>query len=277
MPIGIFDSSLAGLAVLQKLQSKLPRQAFMYLYDAEGSPYEHKEPDEIFDISCGAVQCLFDRGCELVIIVCNNASAVALHKMQIEWLPDGKRRVLGVFVPVIEHLTQRDWGDNTPPTHTGLKNVAVFATQSTINSGAFQRELKFRARDVEVFDQICNGLVMAIENKDWKLSESLVEQYVGQLLLRLPSPQAAVLACTHFTIVEKMFQAALPGETQLINQPDLVVGATIDYLERHPRFVENGPPVYLTTGDVKNMRSRTKQYPGLEITWNKSELGNTNA
>ena len=109
---------------------------------------------------------LFAAGCGLVVLACNTASAVALHDLQVNWLNPATHRVLGVFVPVIEHLTRRDWGDNTPPTHTGLRDVALFATPATVRSGAFPRELRFRARDVTVVPQACTGLVEAIEAGD---------------------------------------------------------------------------------------------------------------
>ena len=91
---------------------------------------------------------------------------MALHDLQVNWLNPATHRVLGVFVPVIEHLTRRDWGDNAPPTHTGLRDVALFATPATVRSGAFPRELRFRARDVTVVPQACTGLVEAIEAGD---------------------------------------------------------------------------------------------------------------
>ena len=87
------------------------------------------------------VERLFAEGCGLVILACNTASAVALHDLQVNWLNPAVHRVLGVFVPVIEHLTRRDWADNAPPTHTGLRDVALFATPATV----MQQRLSARA------------------------------------------------------------------------------------------------------------------------------------
>ena len=119
--------------------------------------------------------------------------------------------MLGVFVPVIEHLTRRDWGDNAPPTHTGLRDVALFATPATVRSGAFPRELRFRARDVAVVPQACTGLVEAIEAGDLDRAGDVAREHVAALLARLPAPQSAVLGCTHYPLVEAAFRDALPA------------------------------------------------------------------
>ena len=109
---------------------------------------------------------LFEAGCDLVILACNTASAAALRRMQEAWVPRDKR-VLGVFVPLIEALTERRWGDNSPPREVAVKHVALFATPATVaSSRAFQRELAFRAIGVDVEAQSCGGVVDAIEEGD---------------------------------------------------------------------------------------------------------------
>lgn len=269
MPIGVFDSGLGGLTILRALQERLPEQAFVYLGDNANTPYGTRDAYDVFDLTTKSVQVLFDKGCELVIIACNTASASALHRMQVSWLAKDNQRVLGVFVPMIENLTQRDWGDNAPPTHTGLENVAVFATRSTIESGAFPREMKFRARDVEIVGQICDGLVDAIEAGDMDTSETLVKAHVAALLKVLPAPQSAVLGCTHYPIVENMFRKALPAGTKLLSQPKIVADATADYLTRHPRYMKPGNTRYYTTGEVDKVGALAELFLGHPAEWQK--------
>lgn len=269
MPIGVFDSGLGGLTVLRALQERLPDQSFIYLGDNANTPYGTRDAYDVFDLTTKSVQKLFDLGCELVILACNTASASALHRMQVSWLPPGNKRVLGVFVPMIENLTRRDWGDNAPPTHTGLENVAVFATRATVESGAFPREMKFRARDVNVVGRACDGLVDAIEAGDQALSRSLVNAHVAALLEVLPNPQSAVLGCTHYPIVEDIFRAALPKDTKLLSQPSIVADATADYLDRHERYRETGETTYYTTGEVEKVGELAALFLGHPSHWQK--------
>jgi glutamate racemase len=261
--IGVFDSGLGGLTVLDAFRRKLPEQDFVYLGDNAHAPYGTKSPAEVYDLTVRGVRRLFDAGCDLVILACNTASAVALHDLQVNWLDAANHRVLGVFVPIIEHLTRRNWGDNAPPSHTGLRDVALFATPATVISGAFPRELRFRARDVKVVAQACSGLVEAIEAGDLDGAGDLAQRHVAELLARLPRPQSAVLGCTHYPLVEAAFRAALPPETALVSQPELTAASLADYLGRHKRFRGGtGEVRYLTTGDPDAVGRRAQVFTG---------------
>ena len=189
---------------------------------------------------------------------------MALHDLQVNWLNPATHRVLGVFVPVIEHLTRRDWGDNAPPTHTGLRDVALFATPATVRSGAFPRELRFRARDVAVVPQACTGLVEAIEAGDLDRAGEVAREHVAALLARLPAPQSAVLGCTHYPLVEAAFRDALPAG----DGARLAAGAG----RGEPRRLSPAPPAvsrrragavaYLTTGDPAAVGARAAVFTG---------------
>jgi glutamate racemase len=101
------------------MRRRLPGQDFVYLGDNLHAPYGARPPREIYALTVAGVERLFAEGCRLVVLACNTASAVALHDLQVSWLDPREHRVLGVFVPVIEHLTRRDWGDDAPPTIRG--------------------------------------------------------------------------------------------------------------------------------------------------------------
>ena len=165
MAIGIFDSGLGGLTVLDAVARAMPAMSFVYLGDNAHAPYGVRTAEDIFDLTCAGVERLWAEGCDLVVLACNTASAAALRRMQESWVPEDKR-VLGVFVPLIEALTERQWGDNSPPREVAIKHVALFATPATVASRAFQRELAFRAVGVDVEAQPCGGVVDAIEEGD---------------------------------------------------------------------------------------------------------------
>ncbi len=221
MAVGVFDSGIGGLTVLDALQKRLPDVPFVYFGDNAHAPYGVRTHDDIFNLTTAAVERLWDEGCDLVILACNTASAAALKRMQETWLPPGKR-VLGVFVPLIEALTERQWGDNSPPREVAVKHVALFATPATVASRAFQRELAFRAIGVDVEAQPCGGVVDAIEQGDEILAEALVRSHVEALKRRMPHPQAAVLGCTHYPLMAAAFQDALGPEVKVYSQANLV-------------------------------------------------------
>ncbi len=259
MAVGIFDSGLGGLTVLSAVQERLPEVDFVYLADSAHAPYGVRTADDIYDLTTAAVQRLFDAGCDLVVLACNTASAAALRRMQEAWVPEDKR-VLGVFVPLIEALTERQWGDNSPPREVAVKHVALFATPATVASRAFQRELAFRAIGVDVEGQACGGVVDAIEDGDFILAEALVRSHVDALRRKMPEPNAAILGCTHYPLMQETFQDALGPDVAVYSQANLVAESLADYLTRHPDKIGTGEAAYLTTGDPKRVSSRATQF-----------------
>jgi glutamate racemase len=259
MAVGIFDSGLGGLTVLSAVQERLPEVPFVYLADSANAPYGVRTPDDIYNLTVAATQRLFDAGCDLVILACNTASAAALRRMQENWVPRDKR-VLGVFVPLIEALTERQWGDNSPPREVAVKHVALFATPATVSSRAFQRELAFRAIGVDVEAQACGGVVDAIEDGDFILAEAMVRSHVDALMRKMPDPQAAILGCTHYPLMLDTFQDALGPDVAVYSQANLVAESLADYLERHPDKIGTGQAAFLTTGNPKKVSSRATQF-----------------
>ncbi len=267
MAVGIFDSGLGGLTVLDAVSQRLPEVPFVYFGDNAHAPYGVRDADDIFALTKHAVERLWDEGCDLVILACNTASAAALRRMQEGGLPEGKR-VLGVFVPLIEALTERQWGDNSPPREVAVKHVALFATPATVASRAFQRELAFRAIGVDVEAQACGGVVDAIEEGDLILAEALVRSHVDALKRKMPGPDAAVLGCTHYPLMQQVFQDALGEGVAVFSQAGLVAASLADYLTRHPRMTGPGTRSrFLTTGDARKVSDQATRLLRRKITF----------
>ena len=267
MAVGIFDSGLGGLTVYEAVAKRLPDVPFVYYGDNAHAPYGVRDAEDIFNLTCAGVERLWAEGCDLVILACNTASAAALKRMQETWVPKDKR-VLGVFVPLIEALTERQWGDNSPPREVAVKHVALFATPATVSSRAFQRELAFRAIGVDVEAQPCGGVVDAIEQGDEMLAEALVRSHVEALKRRMPHPEAAILGCTHYPLMEKTFAEALGPQVKVYSQANLVAESLADYLGRRPEFLGSGKASkFLTTGDPKKVSDKATQFLRHRITF----------
>jgi len=260
MAVGIFDSGLGGLTVLDAVQKRLPDVPLVYFGDNAHAPYGVRDADDVYNLTTASVERMWEAGCDLVILACNTASAAALRRMQESWIPRDKR-VLGVFVPLIEALTERKWGDNSPPREVAVKHVALFATPATVASRAFQRELAFRAIGVDVEAQACGGVVDAIEDGDMILADALVRSHVDALRRKMPAPAAAILGCTHYPLMQDVFQEALGEDVTVYSQANLVAESLADYLERHPTMVGTGTEsMFLTTGDPRKVSSRATQF-----------------
>jgi glutamate racemase len=256
--IGVFDSGVGGLSIHRALTRRLPQADFVYLADQAHAPYGGRGGEEIVQLTRLGCARLFEAGATLAILACNTASAIALRRLQQQWLPGWRREtgraanVLGIIVPTIEAATGRDWADAAPAPGPAPMTVAVFATEATVRSRVYDIEIGKRRPDICVASEACPALARLIETDAPRAAlAATVEAHVGALLDRLgAAPERAILGCTHYEIVADLFRAALPPETALIHQPDATAEALARYLARHPEHApgSGGARLFLTSG-----------------------------
>lgn len=260
MKIGVFDSGSGGLTVMRALDATFPDRSFVYLGDHGNAPYGNRSPEDIYALTLLRLKRLFQENCSLCIIACNTAAAWSLRKLQREWLPLAypDRRVLGVIVPVVEEITGISWNADQRPLDraAGAQDltVAVFATHQSVESGAFSGEIHKRAPHVEVWQEACPRLVPLIETDAPKhVLASAVEDYVALLRDRMAGRKldVCILGCTHYPLIESLFQEALPSSTRILSQPSVTARSVTAYLNRHSEFPTSGKRArrFLTTGD----------------------------
>jgi glutamate racemase len=261
--IGVFDSGYGGLAVLRKLVEALPQYSYLYLGDNAREPYGPHSPEEIYGFTRQGVEFLFAQGCPLVILACNTASAGALRRLQTEVLPArwSDRRVLGVLAPTVEMLTGVPWEQTgarvLPYDHHEV--VGVLATQATVSSGAYRREIEKRSQRFVVIEQACPLLTSLIAAaRPAPQIRAAVRQYLGELGERIKIVGATgldsvILGCTHYALIQDLIASELPPNVRLYEQGGIVALALQDYLRRHPdlarRVGAENQVRFLTTGD----------------------------
>lgn len=270
--IGVFDSGLGGLTVLRELTQRFRRADFVYLADHAHVPYGNRTSDEIVDYTRDCVEDLFNRGARLALLGCNTATAVALRRLQQQWLPKSKwagtHNVLGIVAPTVEAATQTPWAVTSPqyPQKYNTDTIAVFGTTRTITSGVYPEEIHKRCPKVTIVQQICSELAGAIENKlpEGDL-EALVEEGCAGVLAQTENmpPHRAILGCTHFPLVEHLFRRHLPPFTRILSQPAVVADSFEDYLARRPHYLsgnEGGRLTLLTTGDAVDVSAKARVF-----------------
>lgn len=258
--IGVFDSGLGGLTVLRELTARFRHADFLYLADHANVPYGDRPSDEVVELTRRAVESLYRRGARLVLLGCNTATAVALRRLQQQWLPQsrwkGTHNVLGIVAPTVEAATQTPWAVTSPqyPQKYNTDTIAVFGTTRTITSGVYPEEIRKRCPKVTIVQQICSELAGAIEDEaDTQILDGLVRAGVAGVLQSTGGmpPHRAILGCTHFPLVEHLFRRHLPPFTRILSQPEVVADSFEDYLHRRPHYLhgnEGGRLTLLTTG-----------------------------
>lgn len=269
--IGVFDSGLGGLTILRGLVRELPERRFVYLGDNAHAPYGDRSPDEIYRLTLDSLEKLFGLGCRLIVMACNTASAIGLRRLQQNWLPERHPgcRVLGVLVPMVEAVTGVPWRAEGAPAgrEASARTVAVFATRHTVQSGAFAREIRKRAPEITVVQQACPRLVPLIErNAGPDELRAAVEEYAGALMAGLAgeAPRAAILGCTHYPLLQKLFAEALPEGVELFSQPRITALSLRAYLRRHPGLDsgEAGPARLYTSGAAERVSRVADRFYG---------------
>ena len=249
--IGLFDSGHGGLTIFKALSARFPDLPFVYLGDHVNAPYGDRPSDEIVDLTKAGVTALFERGCRLVVLACNTATSVACRKLQQEWLPMSQyqdHNVIGIIAPTVEAATQTPWSVTSPqyPQMYNRDLIAIFGTSLTVATDVYREEIAKRCPEAQVFQIACPELAGAIEQgaEDAAL-DALVSTYTSKLLKTLngEAPHQAILGCTHYPLVEHLFEAHLPSQTRILSQPDIVADSLEHYLARHGEYlsgIKNG-------------------------------------
>jgi glutamate racemase len=258
--IGVFDSGFGGLTVLGALRARLPTYDYLYLGDSARVPYGNRSHEVVYEFTREAVFELFARGCPLVVIACNTASARALRRIQQEDLPARApdRRVLGVVRPSAEALAGLPPGAIPGVTEPALVTgtVAVLATLGTVASDSYRLELAKLAPGLTLLQQACTLWVPLVEagETDGPGTDYFVRKYLAPLFsLGLPAPSRILLGCTHYPLLLPSIRANVPDGVELLPQGNLVAERLEDWLGRHPemetRLSRGGGYDVLTTDD----------------------------
>lgn len=270
-PIGVFDSGYGGLTVLKDIRQELPDHDFLYLGDNARAPYGTRSFDVVYEFTLEAVKELFNRGCELVILACNTASAKALRTIQQNDLPniDSEKRVLGVIRPSTEIIGQ----------FTTTNHIGILATEGTVESQSYVIEINKFSPQCTVYQHACPMWVPLIENNEHnsKAGKEFIEEDVRELIEHDPRIDTIVLGCTHYPLVKEYVEEIVGPEIKVMAQGEIVAKSLADYLQRHPwldaKCTRNGTVHFLTTDSKEIFDSHATEYFGTPVSSSHITLG----
>lgn len=260
--LGIFDSGLGGLTVARAIRKRLPEYQISYLGDTARLPYGNRSAELVYQFTIEAVSFLLAHGCPLVIVACNTASALALRRLQQEWLPSHypNARVLGVIRPMAEYTVQ--------VSRSG--RVGVVGTRSTIGSGAYVRELQAANPKIRVIQQACPLLVPLIEEGlgDRPETKKLLRTYLRPL--KLERIDTLVLGCTHYPMLLQQFSEIMGPACAVPDPGKITADKLAEYLERHPeiesRLTRGTAHQFFVTDRTEHFAAIARQWMGEPVT-----------
>jgi glutamate racemase len=196
--IGVFDSGIGGLTVARALRRALPGARILYFGDVARMPFGNKSAATVTQYGREISHYLIGRGARLLVIACNTVSAVAAQTLRAE-LP----------VPVFDVISP---AVRAALALAGVRRIGVLGTRGTIGSGAYQRAIRAsagRARAVRAV--ACPMFVPIVEEGFGGTPEGRAIVRRTLRTLAAARPDAVILGCTHYPLLQPAIRAALPG------------------------------------------------------------------
>ncbi len=252
--LGLFDSGVGGLSILQALHLELPEENLLYIADQAHVPYGSRPLAEVRDLAEGITRYLLAQGAKLIVVACNTASAAALHHLRATF-PDVPFVGMEPAVKPAAETTQ-----------TG--KVGVLATPATFQGELYASVLERFAQDVVVFQDTCAGLVEQIETGqlDSPATLQILKQALEPMLKQ--GIDRVVLGCTHYPFVIPQIKKLAGPDVQVINPALAIARQAARLLDS--RGLRNPGPGFgtielRTTGDPGRLQSLLPRLLGVEV------------
>lgn len=251
-PIGIFDSGLGGLSVLQHIEQLLPQENLVYVADSGFAPYGCQDNQFVEQRSRIITEHLLALGAKAIVIACNTATASIIEAFRAEYgIP-----FIGVE-PGIKPAIQLSRNGN----------VGVMATTATLSSNRYEALSRRFGHSVNVYNQACPGLADQVEAGQLDAPETLalLDKYLQPLLAK--QIDTIVLGCTHYSFLTPLIRRMAGDAITLVDTSRAIAEQLARVL--HNESLEKRTKVksvaYYTTGSIPDTRKAIKRLLGLGV------------
>ena len=215
--VGFFDSGVGGRCVLDAFRRLCPDEPTVYVADSENCPYGNKPPEEIVRLSKRIAADLIGRGCEVVVVACNTATAAAIDELRSEW-PD---------VPFV------GMEPAVKPAAIGSRSgvVGVLATRGTFNGRLYRETSSKVADEVRIIECVADEFVDLVERGvvSGAEAEDAVRRRIEPLIAA--GADRIVLGCTHFPHLKHLMENVADGRAEIVDPSDAVARRIAEVLK----------------------------------------------
>lgn len=258
-PIGLFDSGVGGISVMQEIRRLLPSEDLVYFADSAYCPYGTRTPEFIRERALRIGDFLASRQAKMIVIASNTTSVAALNEV---------REHLDIPVVGVEPAIK--------PATLLTKNgrVGVLATGVTLAGQRFNSLLERFANGLEVYNQPCPGLVEQVESGQLDSPETrrLLSGFLDNLISH--DVDVIVLGCTHYPFLRPLIEKIVDPEIQIIDTGAAVAQQVARILEARKIFSTSGLPgseEFFTSGDASAIE------PIVRLLWGNAPIRVTHA
>jgi glutamate racemase len=252
-PVGVFDSGVGGLSVLQALRQELPHEHYLYVADSGFAPYGDRSPQFVVERATAISDFLTAQDVKAIVVACNTATAIAVDSLRSRFtLP------VVAIEPAIKPAASR----------TRSRVVGVLATHGTVSSPNMAKLLASYGADVEFVIQPCPGLADQVERGEIASEETraLVQRYVRPILER--GGDIIVLGCTHYPFLRSVIHDVAGPAVEIIDPATAVARELRRRLEHAGMLSDDTAPGserFWTTGSVDSVGPIIRQLWGTRV------------
>ncbi len=179
-PIGFFDSGVGGLSVYARFRAQLPSENTIYYGDLKNLPYGNKTKEQLIGYTRNIMDFFKSKNVKAVVIACNTSSALAYETIKNEY----EFKIYPIIQSSVKLISE-----------LGLNRIGVFATQGTVSSGAYRRELLKYNSNIQIREIACPNWVSIVEGR--------IDNGLDDIKLHLDEmldfePDKIILGCTHY-------------------------------------------------------------------------------
>jgi len=219
-PIGIFDSGIGGLTIMQSIVKHLPQENIIYFGDTAHLPYGDKSATTIQAYAIKITNILLEHHCKLILIACNSASTAAFELVQ-EYVGD-RAVVMDVIDPLVHHMCG----------NYRHKKLGLIGTRQTVNSNVYKHKFDRLNCQIELTSLATNLLAAAIEEfGNGTALDGLLQEYLSHPTLK--GLDSLILACTHYPVIKNKISAFFEHKIEIIDPSDIIAKAVMQVLKAH--------------------------------------------
>lgn len=189
--IGIIDSGVGGLTVVQKLRENYPSEDILYLGDNINVPYGNKSEEELYRLSKNIIDYLIEEDVKLIGVACNTISSIVE-----KYFKDYPVAIISIIDPVSHYVGQSD-----------IKEVGLLGTIFTINSGIYNEKIAEINEDINITPEGCPTLAKVIDEDEYSQIEieNIVDMHLKNIEMKNDRVEDIILGCTHYPIIKDIF------------------------------------------------------------------------
>lgn len=194
--IGVLDSGVGGLTVLKELEKLMPNEDIVYFGDNKNCPYGNRTADDIVGLTRNIIEFMEKQEVKIIAVACNTISSLIDRYGNDYSFP-----IFGIIEPASQYVVDK-----------GIKEIGIAATEFTINSGCYNKYINEKNPDIDVYGQGSRDLAMLVDcgEFDMKAIEKDISFHMKNLLGRC-DVKDIILGCTHYPIVQDVFEKYCPG------------------------------------------------------------------